>query len=75
MKMDKLSGRKLIDAYIMLLKNFDGAKDITITGIDLGFKKPSSKYNVKVMSLSPYWRVRLSNGENRYFNASDGEKE
>lgn len=72
---DRLSGKKLIDAYIMLIKNFEGANNITITGIDLGFKKPSSKSDVKVMSLNLYWRVTLSDGREFYFNAGDGERD
>ncbi len=72
---DRISGKKLIDAYIVLIKNFDGVKNITITEIDIGFKKPSSKSDVKLMSLNLYWRVRLSDGREYYFNAADGERD
>jgi len=72
---DRISGKKLIDAYIVLIKNFDRVKNITITEIDIGFKKPSSKSDVKLMSLNLYWRVRLSDGREYYFNAADGERD
>lgn len=67
---------RIMPAYQVLLKNFgEGDENVVITGIDIGFKGYiKEEDNMQQFSQGPAWRVTTSNGDIRYFKASDGEE-
>jgi regulatory protein YycI of two-component signal transduction system YycFG len=64
----EISEKKINDAYQVLIKAVD-IKDTGIEGIDIGFKKDESDEFTKSSYLVLKWRVILSDGSERYYNA------
>ena len=65
----------IMPAYQILLKNYSGYENITITGIDIGFKGYiTGEQDMRESSEGPAWRVTAEGGKVRYFKATDGEE-
>jgi hypothetical protein len=65
----------IMPAYQILLKNYSGYENITITGIDIGFKGYITEdQEMRESSEGPAWRVTAEGGKVRYFKATDGEE-
>jgi len=64
----------VLPAYKILLKNFSYGENITITGIDIGFKGYKPEQEIKEYSEAPAWRITIKGGTPRFFKASDGEE-
>lgn len=68
----KLKSRKIIPAHAILLSHFTSGGKLVITDMDLGFKGTLQSQETTYKYEYPVWRVRLENGEERFFKASDG---
>lgn len=65
---EEVSEKKIDDAYQVLIKATD-IKDTSIEAIDIGFKKDESDEYTKSSYPVLKWRVVLSDGTERYYNA------
>jgi regulatory protein YycI of two-component signal transduction system YycFG len=73
-KLDSLKqrDRKIVPAHAILLNNFPSGSKAVITDIDLGFKGYMENQETTRMYEYLVWRIRLENGEESFFKASDG---
>ncbi len=68
------SGKSTVPIHSVLLRHFNEEGQV-ITSIQQGFKKPVEKEQVFIWYSEPYWKVRLENGQDRFFNALTGDEE
>ncbi|TYQ14712.1 UNVERIFIED_CONTAM: regulatory protein YycI of two-component signal transduction system YycFG [Acetivibrio alkalicellulosi] len=68
-----IQGNSIVPAYQVLIKNHESIKDIEIIGIDIGFKAHGIEDEINELNDIPVWRIRISDGEQLFFRAYDGE--
>ncbi len=68
---EKNKGQRLIEAYQVLIEASD-IKDMGINSIDIGFKKDESDQDTQNSFDVLAWRIRLSDGSDKYYNALNG---